>query len=723
MPAAELAGRLGLRFGFGRQLPVILQAEAAECGLACLAMVAGYHGQHSDLPSLRRRFSMSLKGVDLPHLIEIAAAMGLQGRPVKLDLEDIGRLRTPCILHWDMNHFVVLESFRRNRVRIHDPRRGTVELRLADLSSHFTGVALELSPTADFRLAPSPPSVTLSQLAGPVRGLPSALSKILLLSLSLQVFSLLAPFYMQWVIDQVLVTGDGQLLTLLGVGIAMVLAFQVVTSALRSWSVTYLSASVGVQWTSNVFGHLLRLPMEFFEKRDLGDVTSRMGSVQSIQRTLSTTAIETLIDGLMAMVTLGLMLMYSVKLAAITLVGVALYYLLRRLAFQPLKGALERQMVSSSRQQTFLLESLRGVQSLKLGCRENVRSARFQNLIVDTTNQELRTARMNLSFNVASQLTFGLERIAVIWVGAYFALRNEFSIGMLIAYLAYREQFSSRISSLIDKAIELRMLRLHGERLGDVVLTAPEASDLGLAQLPGDIDCSLSVRSLSFRYADGEPWVVRDCSFDIAPGESVAIVGASGCGKTTLVKLLLGLLGPESGRIELGGHDVSRLAPSTYRSLIGTVMQDDQLFAGSIADNISFGDVRSEPARIEAAARLAAIHEEISAMPMGYHSLIGDMGSTLSGGQKQRVILARALYREPKILFLDEATSHLDMARERQVNEAIAGLKITKLIIAHRSETIASADRVLVMRDGRIAEGFEPGQPARPHWPERASQA
>ncbi len=278
---------------------------------------------------------------------------------------------------------------------------------------------------------------------------------------------------------------------------------------------------------------------------------------------------------------------------------------------------------------------------------------------------------------------------------------------MLIAYLAYKDQFAARMGTLVDRWIEFRMLRLHGERLADIVLTPAEAQPLA-ASPPLTQDASVEVVDLGFRYADSEPWVLRNCSFRIEAGESVAIVGASGCGKTTLLKLLLGLQQPTEGTVRIGGIDLQRLGPAQARAMFGVVMQDDQLFAGSIADNISFFDPDPDMARVHEAATLAAVHEDILDLPMGYHGLIGDMGSALSGGQKQRLILARALYRRPRFLFLDEATSHLDVGREQQVNAAVRRLKLTRVIIAHRPQTIASADRVLELAHGRIARSFLP---------------
>jgi len=689
----------------------IVGVEAAECGLACLAMIADHHGHRTDLAAFRRRFSVSLKGASLNRLIGIAQQLGFQARALRLDMQHLPQLRLPCILHWDLDHFVVLAKVGRNTATVLDPAFGERKLGHDELSRHFTGVALELTPGAEFSKQQAPPAVRIAQLTGPVRGLWPALAQILLLSVALQVFVLLAPLFMQWVVDQALVSADRDLLTVLGLGFGLALLLQVAIGWLRGWALVYLSAQLGLQWLGNVFAHALRLPLEFFEKRHLGDVVSRMGAVRAIQQTLTTTFIEALIDGLMAVATLAMMLLYSPKLALVTLVAVAFYLGLRALSFRPLRATTELELIADARQQSHLLESLRGMQSLKVAGQEAFRQGAYQNLMVDTVNQELKLAKLGLGFNTASQAIFGIERIAVIWIGATLAMQSVFSVGMLIAYLAYKDQFAQRVAGLIDKWIEFRMLRLHGERLADIVLTPPELDEASAIEAPTPADTRIEVQGLSFRYAEGEPWVLQECSFSVENGESVAIVGASGCGKTTLVKLLLGLLAPSAGSIRIGGQDIRRLGLRNYRGIVGAVLQDDQLFAGSVAENIAFGDSALDFARIEAAARLAAVHEEIAAMPMGYHSLIGDMGTVLSGGQKQRVILARALYRRPKLLFLDEATSHLDVERERLVNDAVRRLKLTKLIIAHRPETIASADRVLVMHGGRIVQEFRPQAP------------
>jgi ATP-binding cassette subfamily B protein RaxB len=691
-----------LRFGLARTLPVFLQTEAAECGLASVGMIACYHGHRLDLAALRRHFTVSLKGATLAYLMQVAARLQLVPRPLRLEMEELPQLRMPCILHWDLNHFVVLKSADARGAVVHDPALGIKRLATAEVSRHFTGIALELAPATEFRARDERRKVRLRDLLGPVEGLKRSLFQVFLLALSLQAISIVSPFYVQWVVDGAVVSGDRDLLTILGLGFLLLAVTQVLVTALRSWVVTYLGTTLNLQWLSNVFTHLLRLPVSFFEKRHLGDVVSRFGAVSTIQRTLTSSFVEAIIDGLMALATLAMMMVYSPTLTLIAVVAVLLYAVLRWTFYEPLRRATEEHIVHSAKQQSHFLETVRGVQSIKLFGRQEERRSRWLNLVVDAVNQDLATQKLGLAFRCANGLVFGVERVAVVWMGALLVLDSAFSVGMLFAFVAYKDQFSTRVAGLIDKAIELRMLGLQGERLADIVLAPPEPESGGLAI--DALEPSLEVRALSFRYSDMEPFVVLDCSFTIAAGESVAIVGPSGGGKTTLLKLLLGLLAPTDGKVLAGGIDIHKLGIDRYRKVVGTVMQDDQLFAGSIADNISFFDPAPDHGAVEHYARLAAVHDDITAMPMGYNTLIGDMGAALSGGQKQRILLARALYKEPRILFLDEATSALDVQKERAVNEAVRQLNLTRVIIAHRPETIASADRVIVLQGGRMVQ-------------------
>ncbi len=707
LPRLRLGG-----LGGGTPVPVVLQTEAAECGLACLAMVAAAHGLRTDLPTLRQRFSLSMKGITLAEMVRMAGVLNLSARALRAEPGELAQLQLPCVLHWDMNHFVVLVGWRRGMALIHDPAQGQRRVRMEELSRHFTGVALELRPTPDFTPARQQQHVSLRQLLGPVSGLKRSLGQIALLALALEAFVLLTPFLMQWVVDGVLLSADIDLLTTLGIGFGLLVLIQVATAAARAWAVLVLSSTLNLQWLVNVFTHMLRLPVGWFEKRHAGDIWSRFGSVQQIQRTLSTHFIEAVLDGVLVLLTLGVMAFYSLQLTAVALVAVGLYALLRWVFYRPLREANEEALVFEAKQNSHFLESLRGVQAIKLFNAQADRRQRFASLVVDTMNAGIAIRKLDLLFSVMHRGLFGLERVAVIWLGALLVLDQRLSVGMLFAFFAYRETFALRVSGLIDKTVELKMLRLQGERLADIVLAAPEsdAGNDGIAPgaLPADqwaeLPASIELRDVGFRYADGEAPVLQGVNLRIEAGESVAIIGPSGCGKTTLLKIMLGVHAPTSGEVLVGGVPLQKLGLHAWRNMVGAVMQDEPLFSGSVADNISFFSPQPDVDWLQQCARLAAVHEDILAMPMGYHTLIGELGTALSGGQKQRLLLARALYKRPRILLLDEATSHLDVDRERSVNQAVRALALTRVIVAHRPETIASAGRVVALHEGRVAQ-------------------
>jgi len=688
-----------LRFRFGKYLPVVLQAESAECGLACLAMIAGYHGHHVALSALRLRFSRSLKGVTAREIIEMAQSLGLQSRALRLDMHELSQLEMPCLLHWDLDHFVVLKSVGKHQIVIHDPAVGERALSHADASGHFTGVALEFSKGPAFQRKRAEPPVSLRKLAGSIQGLGKGLFSLFGLALVLELFALLAPLLTQMVVDQVLADGDRDLLVFLGVSFLLLLLLQTAVSALRTWTVMWLSTHFNLAWTGNVFQHLMRLPQLYFLSRHLGDIVSRFGAIDAIQQTLTTRFVEIVLDGLMASVTLVMLFIYSPLLAAITLASIVLYGALRLIYLKIYREANLSQIVVNAKLHSSLLESIRGVQTLRLHNLEGAQTSRYLNAATASLNTSIAVQRLDLLFGSLNGLSAGVQRILVLCLGAWLVLRNEFTAGMLMAFVSYADQFTSRAASLVDYGIELKILRLQAERLADIVLTPPE-KHTEPSYVGPEPPASILFHKVGFRYSEGEPWVLHDCSFAVRPGESVAIVGPSGCGKSTLARLLLGLLDPQQGVIEIGGVDLRRLGKSAFRAMAASIMQDDRLFAGSIAENIALFDPMALPDRIEHAARLAELHDDVVAMPMGYHSLIGDMGSALSGGQQQRLLLARAMYRRPRILILDEATSHLDVDTERAVNRALKSLPITRIMIAHRPETIACADRVIEITHG-----------------------
>ena len=692
-----------ISLGFGRKIPTILQTEATECGLACIAMIAHYYGYESDLLTLRRRFSVSQKGSNLNQLIKISNQLKMVTRPLKLDLEDLDQLKTPCILHWDFNHFVVLQEVSANKVTILDPAFGKRVLTLNEVSEHFTGVALELWPDTEFEKKEDKNQIQLKGLIGHVRGLWKSLGQILILALALEVFSLISPFFMQWVIDHVIVSADRDLLTILAIGFGMLMLLQQFIGLLRSWIMMYMSTHLSVQWQANVFNHMINVPVSYFERRSLGDIVSRFGSIGNIQTTLTTTFLAAILDGLMTVFTLILMFVYSPKLAWIAIFTMGLYALIRWIWYAPLKRATEAQIIHAAKQSSHFMETVRGAKTIKLFQRQDVRRSTWLNLMVNQVNAGLTTQKLGLGFSLANGVLFGIQNILIIWLGATLVLEGNFTVGVLMAFMAYKGQFDSRVAGLIDKFIEVKMLQIDVERLSDIVLTEQEKL-YGDAEITNvdQVENAIEVENLHFKYSENDPYVLKGISFKIPQNQSVAIVGATGCGKTTLLHVLLGVFKQNEGEVKIMGRDFEQLGLNAVRDQVATVLQDDILFAGSIAENICFFDSNPDMQWVQECAAYAAIHDDISRMPMGYQTLVGDIGNMLSGGQKQRILLARAIYKKPKILFMDEATSSLDVLKEQEVNANLKHLNITKLIIAHRPETISSAERIIALQDGVI---------------------
>ena len=691
-----------LRFSRRSPLPVLLQTEAAECGLVCLAMVASYHGRKTDLTSLRRDYAASLRGVSLKSLMVTAGQLNMSCRPLRVALDELCVLRRPAILHWDMTHFVVLKSASRRRIVVHNPALGRRTYSLREASPHVTGVALELAPADGFERCSRSEKLRLSDLWRRASGLKGALAQLLAVSLVLQVFALASPFYMQLVVDEGLARHDRELLSLLALAFLLLVLINLGIKGLRSWLVLRLGTELGFQIASNLFHHLLRLPISYFEKRHLGDVVSRFGSLEPIKRLFTTGLITVLIDGLMALATLAMIFLYSPVLSWFVLGAVTLYGLTRLGFYGPLKELAEEQIVAGAREDSSVLETLRALQSIKVfGC-ESDREVLWQNRHAARLNSGVRLGRLAIGQDAIRGVLFGLENVAVIYVGAIMVLSNELTVGMLFAFMSYKGQFATRTSALIDQAVELRMLDLHLTRLADIALTRPEYGPGSSHWRPRPVEGRLELVDLGFRYSVSDPPIVEGLNLTIERGQSIAITGPSGSGKTTLIKLLIGLLSPSRGEVRVDGTRLDQFGLSAYRHQIGAVMQSDQLFSGSIADNICLFDVERDADRIRLCAETAAIHQEIVSMPMQYDGQIGDMGTMLSAGQRQRVLLARALYREPRVLFLDEWTSNLDARLEAQINAEIGKLDVTRVVVTHRAELIRSMDLELSLEAARI---------------------
>ena len=680
------------------RVPVILQSEAPECGIACLAMVASFHGHRTDLSAMRLRLSPSLKGITLKNVAQIAETMGMTARGVQVPLESLGKLRLPAVLHWDMNHFVVLTEGARRKITVHDPARGKRVLTLDEASRHFTGVAMEFTPTTGFQKKDEREKIKSWQLLGAASGLKGTIAQILLLSFALEVFAIAMPFFLQLTVDRVIVGRDRDLLTVLGVAFGALVIIQVAVSGVRAWVGVYLSTNINLKLLTTLFNHMLRLPLSWFEKRNIGDIVSKFRSVDAIQRTLTTTFVETAVDGVMVVLTLIVMGYYSLMLTGVVLTAAVVYGLVRWIVYYPQRYAMDEQLAHEARSGTHFIETLRGMMAIKLNLRESERRSAYQNLIVDQTNAGVRVQNVGILQRAANMLIFGLEGVIVIWLAALLVMEGQFTVGMLYAFIGFKLIFLTRVVALIDKWNEFRMLDLHAERIADIALSDAEESK---PMLPGDTaDAPLVIEAKQLGFAYGpEGFVFRGVDLSIAPGETVAVVGPSGCGKTTLIKVLLGLLKPTEGELRVNGRNLADWDPAQYRARVGAVMQDDQLFVGTIEDNISFFDTEHDPERVRQCARAAMIDEEIMAMPMQYNTIVGSLGMALSGGQKQRVLLARALYRRPQVLFLDEAFDQLDIVRERQISASLRSLKVAVVLVTHRSDSITASARLVEMHE------------------------
>lgn len=696
-----------LRMG-GGSLPLIFQTEAAECGLACLAMVAGFHGHRIDMNTLRRRHPISLQGVTLRGLIEVAKALDFACRPLRYEVEHMRHLALPAVVHWDMNHFVVLKSVSGRRIVVHDPARGERRLTYAEASNHLTGIALEIVPAAGFRRRDERARLPLSTFWQHSTGLRRSIVEVVVLSLVLEALVLAGPFYMQVTVDEVVARGDRDLMAALAIGFALLMALRVTVGALRARIILIVQNVLHYQIGARLFRHLLRLPVAYFEKRHVGDVISRFGSINPIRNLLAQGLIAALIDGVLAMLTLAMILAYSPTLALVVLIGLTLCVGLRLSLFARFRRLNEEAIRVGAQEGSTFIETLRAVQSVKLNNREAEREGQWLNRFAETVNANLALGRAKIGFLAIDQAITGAEYVVTVYVAAVLTLDGVLTVGMIFAFMSYREQFVEKSLLLLQTALDLSLVRLHLERLSDIAVTPEEPGHerplVPKAPLCGEI----TLQGICFRYAEGERDILRDVTLTIPAGRFATITGPSGGGKTTLVKIMLGLLEPTAGQVLIDGVPLRTYGVRNYREQVAAVMQEDHLLSGSIGDNIGFLDPVLDERRMVESAVQAGVHDEILAMPMGYDSLIGDMGSSLSGGQKQRILLARALYRQPRLLFLDEGTAHLDIRNERLVNQSLRALAMTRVSVAHRPEISCGAD-MLVHVDGhcRTVEGAE----------------
>ncbi|MEC8451866.1 MAG: peptidase domain-containing ABC transporter [Pseudomonadota bacterium] len=718
-----------------KRVPVVLQSEAAECGLACMTMIAQYYSDKRDLNALRQSVSVSLRGTTLKDVMRIASDLGFQTRAIKIEMEHLAQLSCPAILHWNMNHFVVLTKVKGKTLTIHDPALGERKLTYSEASKYITGIALEVTPSDTFSPKKSAPRLGLSQFFTRTTGFKRNLLTLFALSIVLQLFALASPYYMQTVVDDVLIYNNDALLKALAIGFALLLIIETFTSGIRKFVILSVSSRLQLQMSASVFKHLLSLPLDYFDKRHIGDVVSRFGSLASIREFLTTGLVTALLDGLMAVITLAVMILYSPKLTLVV-VAIMLAYLVVRLGLLPfIKRLTTERIALAALEQSHFMESVRAILPIRVYSQEVQRHGQWQNKLVATLNKDITLGKINIGSALTNQLLFGAENLVVVYIGASLVMEGTLSIGMLLAFMAYKARFVSALDGVVNKLIELSMLGVHFNRLSDILLTPSQHKPLSLkakddtfekqnvhfsnadvpnsststslapnvltpdgASTPSLLDAktrpvALKATAFSYRYSETNAWVFKNLMFSVHSGEIVAITGDSGCGKSTMLKCLMGLYPVSEGNIE---H------PSSTNPVIASVLQEDTCLSGTIAQNICCFEEAPDLKKMVYVAQLACIHEDIMQMPMQYHSLVGDMGSSLSGGQKQRLLLARALYQEPDILFLDEASSHLDMENEAQINHHLKSLNMTRIIVAHRPQSIAMADKVYRLENGNL---------------------
>lgn len=679
-----------------------LQTETAECGLVCLAYASSRLGAHLDIVDLRRKFPVASRGLTLTQLTEIAAGLDLMARAVRCELDELQQLKTPAILHWGFNHFVVLDKVTAHHVFLHDPARGKLRLSFTDASKAFTGIALELSAAPKFQKRREKGPLSIMAWVRLTPTLYSGLGQILLLSLILQVYAIASPFYMQIAIDQAALKGDSGLLVTLALGFGLFGLFNAGATVLRSLATQQISAHLSWDMGLRLFRHLVRVPLGWFQRRRLADTISRFDSINPIRDLVSGAFISSFIDGVLAVTTLLMMFMFAWPLAVCICLWAVLYVAMR-LATMPTNlrlsaEALGAQIAENGKR----IETIKAIQTIKVMSAEVAQETQWSNRYADYIRRNLSRGRFSIWITGANECVNALVTTLVIFLGARAIIDQRMTVGVFYAFLAYKGQFTGALTNIIEQVIQWRLTDVYSHRLADIVLTPKEdgidKAEVDPPVLRGDVD----IADLSFRYAPYEPFVFSNLNLQINAGEFIAISGPSGVGKSSLVKVICGLYPATSGEARVDGRSISAWGPRALRRNLGVVMQDDELLSGSIAENVAFFDEHLDLDRVWQALESAALADEVKAMPMKSETFVGDMGGALSGGQKQRLLIARALYRRPAILLMDEATSHLDARNEIAINRALKSLNITRIVIAHRIETLRAADRIFDMLTGRF---------------------
>ncbi|WP_141591822.1 peptidase domain-containing ABC transporter [Myxococcus sp. AB056] len=690
--------RLGLR----KRVPEVRQMTMTDCGAACLAMVLAYHGRHMGLDAVREVTGPGRDGASAKALKAAAQKLGLRVRAISVDLDRLPFLPPATILHWRFTHYVVFERLGRGWVEVVDPDQGRRRVSMEQFSQCFTGVALLMEPSENFQ-----PGHTRR---GPYRYLvplvkrqAGTLVKVLALSAVLQVLTLAVPLLTGMVVDRVVPRQDYSLMGVLSAALAGVLLFELLTSVVRGQLLVELRTRLDSQMTQGLLDHLVSLAYPFFQLRPAGDLLTRLGSQQAIRELLSTGLLSSALDGALVLLYLGLLLVADASLGLLVVGLGLLQVLVFALPRARQRSHLSRSLDMGVRSQSYLMAMLSGMQTLKAFGVEDRMVGSYANLYVDLLNVELERGRLSAWLDALTGTLRRVSPLVLLCVGAWRVLDGAMSLGQMLSINALATALLVPLSNLLGTGGQLQFLSTYLERINDVLDTPPERDAAHRGRAP-TLRGAVTLEDVRFRYNPHSAWVVQGVTVSVEPGQMVALVGRSGAGKSTLAHLLLGLYLPTSGHVRYDGAELGELDLRAVRSQLGVVLQDASFFNASLRENITLSDPDLDMDRVVEAAKLAHIHDDIMAMPMQYDTPLTDRGLSMSGGQRQRLALARALVRRPAILLLDEATSALDATTEAHVQQALASLKCTRVVIAHRLSTVRNADTILVMEAGQVVE-------------------
>lgn len=688
-----------------RRVPVLLQVSAVECGAACLAMILNYYGRTTKVAECRLQCGVSRDGLTLQAIAQAARQYGLRAKAYTVtNLDDLKYVTLPAIAHWNFDHFIILEHWSTDLITIVDPAGGRRQISYDEFHTNFTGVLLTLEPGLHFRRQNnSSPNVWHTYFAR-ILGFPGTITvllQILVASLFLQLLGLALPLLTKVIVDTVLPLQMTNIMSMIGLGMAILVITQMVTMYLRATLLVYLQGRLDTQMILGFLEHVLTLPFSFFQQRNSGDLLMRLSSNITLRELITNQSISTILDGAFVLVYLIILLVQASGFGLLVLLIGAIQLLLLWKTTRSVHYFMQQELHAQAKSQNYLVEILSGIDVIKASGVEDKVFDHWSNLFFRHLNLSLQRSHYSAKIDTVLATVRNLSPLVLLWIGALYVLQGRISLGTMLALNALAAAFLTPLTSLVSSGRQLQLASAQLDRLVDVIEAEPE-QDTSQANLALSEAGKIELKNVSFRYQPKGKDILHDISFTIFPGQKIAIVGRSGSGKSTLAKLLLALYRPTSGEIY---YDALPLAQLNYRMLrqqFGVVMQTPFLFDGSIRQNIALHDPDMSLKQVVQAAQWAAVHEDITQMPMGYETRIAEKGSALSGGQQQRLALARALVRRPRILLLDEATSHLDSATENQIYENLRGLACTQIVIAHRLSTIRNADKVIVLNKGHI---------------------